>query len=377
MDEFAEQLKDGFDKGDSLYSLEYKRAASKLYHIRRRNRRYWTEWGEQERKEALKLQKEAQANMHSVPSKKACNQNYKRLFYCRYADDFLIGVIGSHEDAAKIKENFHIFLKTTLHLEMSDSKTKITHGQDKARFLGYDITTAKKPALMYDSKNQLRKTQSGTIKLYAPKDKWQNKLLEYGALGIRYDANGKEIWDSRHRGNMIHMTDVEIVSQVNAEIRGMYNYYSIANDATVIKNFAFILEYSMYKTFGLKYHRSVYKIQRKYRHNGIFMVPYSTKDGMKYCEFYHGGIKRKKSACRYDPDLLPAYIKYDNPNYLRTRIKNGVCELCGSRTEDIRMHHIKSLKSIKADSEWNKLMLAKRRKTLAVCPDCYAIITNN
>ena len=30
------------------------------------------------------------------------------------------------------------------------------------------------------------------------------------------------------------MTDVEIVSQVNAEIRGMYNYYSIAENATVV-----------------------------------------------------------------------------------------------------------------------------------------------
>lgn len=65
---------------------------------------------------------------------------------------------------------------------------------------------------MYDSKNQLRKTQSGTIKLYIPKDKWQGKLLVYGALRIRYDADGKEIWDSHHRGNMIHMTDVEVVA---------------------------------------------------------------------------------------------------------------------------------------------------------------------
>ena len=71
----------------------------------------------------------------------------------------------------------------------------------------------------------------------------------------------RKIWDSHHRENMVHMTDVEIVSQVNAEIKGMYNYYSIAENATVIKNFAFILEYSMYKTFGLKYRKSVYKIQ--------------------------------------------------------------------------------------------------------------------
>jgi len=97
--------------------------------------------------------------------------------------------------------------------------------------------------------------------LYAPRDKWQGKLIEYGALRIRYDENGKEIWDSHHRENMVHMTDVEIVSQVNAEIKGMYNYYSIAENATVIKNFAFILEYSMYKTFGLKYRKSIYKIQ--------------------------------------------------------------------------------------------------------------------
>ena len=155
----------------------------------------------------------------------------------------------------------------------------------------------------------------------------------------------------------------------------MYNYYSIAENATVIKNFAFILEYSMYKTFGLKYQKSVYKIQRKYRRNGIFMVPYNTKKGLKYCEFYHDGFKKKRYTCSFEPDLLPQYVKYDNPNYLRTRIKLGVCELCGENTGDICMHHVKSLKSIKADNEWNTIMLAKRRKTLAVCPNCYAMIT--
>ena len=127
-------------------------------------------------------------------ARRANNEEYKSLVYCRYADDFLIGVIGSFEDASEIKEKFRVFLKNTLHLEMSEEKTKITHSQDKARFLGYDITTAKNSALMYDSKHQLRKTHTGRIKLYAPRDKWQGKLMEYGALRIRYDENGKEIW---------------------------------------------------------------------------------------------------------------------------------------------------------------------------------------
>lgn len=213
LDDFAENLKKSFNKGKSKENLEYQRAASKLYYIRRKNRANWENWNEQQRKEALRLQKDAINYMHSLPSKRANNKEYKSLVYCRYADDFLIGVIGSFEDASEIKEKFRVFLEDTLHLEMSEEKTKITHSQDKARFLGYDITTAKNSALKYDSKHQLRKTHTGRIKLYAPRDKWQGKLTEYGALRIRYDKNGKEIWDSHHRGNMVHMTDVEIVSQ--------------------------------------------------------------------------------------------------------------------------------------------------------------------
>ena len=83
------------------------------------------------------MQKDAINYMHSLPSKRANNEEYKSLVYCRYADDFLIGVIGSFEDASEIKEKFRVFLEDTLHLEMSEEKTKITHSQDKARFLGY------------------------------------------------------------------------------------------------------------------------------------------------------------------------------------------------------------------------------------------------
>lgn len=377
MDEFAERLKADFDQGAAASNLEYSRAASKLFYIRRRICRNWQEWTEAERREALREQRAAQALLHSIPSKRSFNNAYKRMVYCRYADDFLVGVIGSRDDAVQVKEAFRSFLNDTLHLEMSENKTKITHGKEKARFLGYDITTSKRPGLLYDIKGRQRRVCTGTVKLYAPRDKWQSKLMEYGALGISYDANGKEIWDSKHRGNMVHMTDVEIVSKVNAEIRGMYNYYSIANNATVIKNFAFILEYSMYKTFGLKYKMSVKKVQSKYRKNGVFMVPYATKSGVKYCEFYHDGFSRKAFPCKYDPDILPQYVKYDNPNYLRSRLKRGICELCGTETKETHMHHVKKLKSLQAGTPWNDLMLEKRRKTLAVCPDCYVTICNN
>lgn len=65
-----------------------------------------------------------------------------RISYVRYADDFIIGVIGDLEFATKIKENAKQFLANNLKLELNEEKTKITAltlALDKARFLGVDL----------------------------------------------------------------------------------------------------------------------------------------------------------------------------------------------------------------------------------------------
>lgn len=77
----------------------------------------------------------------------AMDSNYKRLKYIRYADDFLIGVIGSKADCAKMKENFTIFMRDKLKLELSEEKTLITNAQDSAKFLGYEISVRKSEAM--------------------------------------------------------------------------------------------------------------------------------------------------------------------------------------------------------------------------------------
>ena len=43
--------------------------------------------------------------------------NYRKLKYVRYADDFLIGIIGSKQDAIIIKEDIKNFLYEKLALE--------------------------------------------------------------------------------------------------------------------------------------------------------------------------------------------------------------------------------------------------------------------
>src|SRR5262249_29222562 len=75
--------------------------------------------------------------MRALPSHDPQDPDFRRLSYVRYADDFLLGLIGPRSEAEAIKTAIKEFLAAELRLELSDAKTRITHGrQGKARFLG-------------------------------------------------------------------------------------------------------------------------------------------------------------------------------------------------------------------------------------------------
>jgi hypothetical protein len=55
----------------------------------------------------------------------------------RYCDDFLLGFAGPRHEAEEIKEKIRTFLREELQLELSESKTLITHAVSQAaHFLG-------------------------------------------------------------------------------------------------------------------------------------------------------------------------------------------------------------------------------------------------
>lgn len=62
---------------------------------------------------------------------------------------------------------------------MSEKKTKITHSQDKARFLGYDITTAKNSALMQSSGHTEMPIQAVGQEQPVPDDKGASGNMDY------------------------------------------------------------------------------------------------------------------------------------------------------------------------------------------------------
>lgn len=203
-------------------------------------------------------------------------------------------------------------------------------------------------------------------------DVMKNKLLEYGVLEIKIH-NGKEQWKPKARVQFINNDDLEILERYNSEIRGFYNYYSIANNCSVMNAFKYIMEYSMYKTFACKYRTSVVKICRKYKKNNVFTVSFKNKKGEnKIRVFYNEGFKRKNSNYHSWVDNLTAPFSTTTTSLI-DRLKANVCELCGATDKNLDMHHVRKLKGLDNKKPWEKHMIARKRKTIALCRSCHKL----
>lgn len=311
-----------------------------------------------------------------IPSKDAMDSGFKRLRYERYADDFLIGVIGDKEDCRRIKQDIKAFLSDKLCLNLSDAKTLVTHAETPARFLGYDISVRNSRQTVRGKNGVATRYYNGKIVLKIPQEAIKKKLLEYGALKIVVH-NGKEIWKPWPRVVLKNNDDLEILSRYNAEIRGFYNYYGLALNSGIINNLKYVMQYSMLKTFATKYRTNKATIIKRMRLGKDLGVKYADSKGREQITlFYNEGFKRKKDIS-VDCDTLPNTIVYNGRTSLIERLKAGRCEYCGKENTLLHMHHIRKLKDLKGKAPWEQLMLGRRRKTLAVCEDCHRKIHAN
>ena len=307
----------------------------------------------------------------AFPSGDEMDGSYRRLKYIRYADDFILGVIGSKEDALRIKEDIKSFLSASLALELSEEKTLITHTGKSAKFLGYEITVTRNNHQRRDVQGRLRRTYGKRVRLNVSMATLRDKLLEYGAMEIKL-RNGKEVWKPKCRSGLIFNDDLEILDRYNRETVGFCNYYLIANNCVVLHNFRYIMEYSMYKTFAGKYRSTVRKINKKYRLNKLFTVKYEQKGVIKSRTFYKTSFKRRTTAFNGSCDIEPYSIADVSRTNLTDRLKAEKCELCGA-TGKLIMHHVRNLKDLKGKESWKRLMSARKRKTIALCPSCHRL----
>ena len=216
------------------------------------------------------------------------------------------------------------------------------------------------------------KKYSGLIKLEMPRESWVKKLQQYQAIYMT-----QKRWKSTHRTYLVPLEDIEIVSTYNAEIRGFYNYYKLAvNVGYEMHKFYFFMKWSFLKTMANKYRSKVSKQHRKYHSNGRLIIRYETKQGLKERAFFDEGFKRSKSlvsAGNSNIDRLADTFNFNSMNSIGSRLKAKVCEACGETNKPLQMHHTKRLKDLKGKNltRIEYLMIARNRKTVAVCEDCH------
>ena len=375
---------DKFDKYIKEYAAKFRKGDRRSInpeYWRLNNKKNWLKKklqktsDEQIRKSYLYEIAQLSKQMLSTPHKDAMDADFRRMQYVRYADDFLISVIGSKSECETIKADITQFMREQLKLELSDEKTLITHAQYKAKFLGYEIFIRKSDAVKRNKDGVLKRDFNGAVVLTLNSAVIQKKLTEYNALEVR-NIDGKDIWWSKPRRYMTPMKPEDILAQYNAETRGLYNYYSLAaNVSKECASFAFIMKMSMFKTLGWKLNTSARKVRQKYQKDKDFVIPYNDAKGkQKYRVFYNEGFKKRNAQFDVDYDKLPQTMYVPYPSLVE-RLKDGRCELCGKEGKVV-MHHVRTLTKLKGNNEWEKLMLKRHRKTLVVCEDCNSMIQN-
>jgi group II intron reverse transcriptase/maturase len=306
----------------------------------------------------------------SLPSQDPSDPGYRRLRYVRYADDILLGFTGPKAEAEEIKRRLAQFLRDDLKLELSETKTLITHARtEAARYLGYEITVGHNNQQI----TRGRRAANGAIRLRVPADVIKAKRA-------RYTQRGKP----ERRSELMNEEDHTIISRYGAEYRGIVQYYLLAGDVWRLSRLQWVMATSLLKTLAGKYDSSVSKMARKYATTietpfgpyRCLQVSVDRGKDRKPLVATFGGIplRRQKNAVLRDREPVPATVPRKE---LIHRLLAGRCELCG-QPDKVEVHQIRKLADLdkpgQPQSEWMQIMARRRRKTLVVCGSCHADI---
>ncbi len=361
LDQFVETtLLPAFNQGaERRLNPEYNKLACRMKYLKRT--------GRPEQAEALR------PRLQTLPNYDTQDASYRRLRYLRYADDFLLGFTGPRAEAEDIKQQLDTFLRERLKLDLSPTKTLITHGRSEAaRFLGYEVVVQHNDRKL-DARQ--RRTANALIGLRVPQEVVKAKCAPY----LR---DGRPI----HRGERLHDTPFSIIRQYQAEYRGLVNYYQLATNLGALQRLYWVMSVSLAKTLAAKLRISCNQVFRRYK--TVIQTPQGPRNVLQATVeradkpplvATWGGISLAHRRWQELADLstlrdqLPAIL--NGRSELEKRLLAETCELCGSQ-EDVQVHHIRALKDLRPHGRtprpaWVQLMAQRQRKTLVVCRRCH------
>lgn len=289
------------------------------------------------------------------------DDNYRKLEYIRYADDFLLSFAGPKKEANEIKEKIRNFLKDRLRFDLSLEKILITHARTKkAKFLGYDLRVRQ---------SRERRVANGSIWFGTPTESKLRAIKKY-----------REKNKAKVRFELVELSDYDIVTQYQSEYRGLANFYVMAHNRHTLNKVRWEAEKSLIRTLARKHRTSVKKTYIKYRGkmNGHAVIKVQVeREGKAPLTTYFGGISLKRNP--YVKSIKDEYTNnWIKRSQLIERLLVDQCEMCG-QVGNIEVHHVRKLKDVNIPGKKNKpawvhRMAAIRRKTLMTCVKCHKAI---
>jgi group II intron reverse transcriptase/maturase len=306
LDEFINnELKKEFTKNKQRKpNLEYRKLR---YRIKREN--------------DLKKKRVLINNCRKVSSKDFHDPDFKKLFYVRYADDWVLLVAGSLKDTEVICNKVSNKLQS-LGLTLNIEKTRITSlKKSKCRFLGIDFfihqNTEKhrKPISLMKKSTIIRQRFVPQIILHAPILELLTKLKDKGFV----KRSSKNKFFPIGKSNCIPLTHPQILNYFNIRIRAVLNYYSCVHNRNELWSIVRFLNYSCALTLARKFKlKSLARTFKKFGRDLEFV----NKIGKKYKIFKPDNLRMLPMNERFKVSENTNIVKLVNQTWSNNLIFN-------------------------------------------------------
>lgn len=196
-----------------------------------------------------RLIKELAVKRRTIPSLDMLDPNYKRMMYLRFADDFVILISGSFDEAQHIKHRIADFLHKKCGLELNKEKTLVTATKDGFKFLGARCIR------ISAQKAGFSRSQAGNPARYRMRMRMEipvKDLIKRLQINKFIKVDPKGIPVATARKDLVNFSHDEIVNFYNHRIQGLVAFYSFAANRTNLRKVIMFLHLSCALTLTLK-----------------------------------------------------------------------------------------------------------------------------
>jgi group II intron reverse transcriptase/maturase len=296
-----------------------------------------------------------------------------RLTYSRFADDFLLGYMGSKESAKKILQEILFFCESELKMGINPSKTGIKHKKEGVMYLGYKIwlNSGEIPT----KTGEIRKTRVRMM-FTVPVEKLYKRYADRGFFQ-KVKANKTERYAGRRQDKWLFAPPYTIIMKYNAVTRGLLEYYGGSQRLSNLNKFIFDLRRSAALTLAHHFNQKTAKWAFE-KYGRTLIVSTEAKDNSKSrtVEFYYpslvatGKFRWKGSLNNINQLTREAVIGFPHP--VSRSVVNAAdelqCSIPNCTKQAKHWHHIKHKRKVGGTGIQRKIVLVDAMQ-IAVCQE--------